>query len=425
MKRRAFVLGAAGAAAAGGALAWLWPEQGLLNPCLGDMPQQLREHEQIAAAWEGIEPQRVWDCHVHLIGVGDSNRGPWIHPNMTSWAHPLDSAQRLVLLDASCADDRPAEVDARYVERVHSLADALPPGAKLILLAFDHTYTDQGRRDLDASAFHTPDRYAYAVARAHPQRFEWAASIHPYRADSVEALEWATEHGARLLKWLPAAMGIDPASARCDRFYAALARLDVPLLTHAGEEKTVQGAAEPALGNPLRLRRALEHGVRVIVAHCASLGHAVDLDRGPHGPPMASFDLFARMMDEPGSAGRLYGDISAVTQVNRASALPRIVERTDWHSRLLNGSDYPLPGVLPLISVRRLVDLGLLEATAASALLPVRAHNPLLFDFMLKRMLRVREARLAADVFHTRDFFHTGSRSAAAAEGAAGTGSAR
>ena len=26
----------------------------------------------------------------------------------------------------------------------------------------------------------------------------------------------------------------------------------------------------------------------------------------------------------------------------------------DWHSRLLNGSDYPLPGIVPLYSMSRL-----------------------------------------------------------------------
>jgi mannonate dehydratase len=226
-----------------------------------------------------------------------------------------------------------------------------------------------------------------------------------------------------MVKWLPSAMGIDPASARCDSFYAALAHRGIALLTHAGEEKAVHGAAAHGYGNPLKLRRALDRGVRVIVAHCASLGHDVDLDRGPNAPATGSFELFARLMDEPGSVGRLYGDISAITQVNRpAAVLRRIIERTDWHARLLNGSDYPLPGVMPLISVGRLVDLGLLERSAARMLLPLRAHNPLLFDFVLKRMLRAGDARLAASVFHTRDFFLNAAQGAAAAEASAGSG---
>jgi len=100
------------------------------------------------------------------------------------------------------------------------------------------------------------------------------------------------------------------------------------------------------LGNPLRLRRALDHGVRVVVAHCASMGQDRDTDRGANGPATDSFELFARLMDEPRFVGRLYGDISAMTQTARAGApLAQVIQREDWHARLLNGSDYPLPGV--------------------------------------------------------------------------------
>jgi len=66
-------------------------------------------------------------------------------------------------------------------------------------------------------------------------------SIHPYRRDAVAALENAVAHGARAVKWLPSAMGIDPASPKCDAFYRSLAQLHVPLICHAGEEMAVDG----------------------------------------------------------------------------------------------------------------------------------------------------------------------------------------
>jgi mannonate dehydratase len=37
-------------------------------------------------------------------------------------------------------------------------------------------------------------------------------------------------------------------------------------------------------GATLRLRRALDHGVRVVIAHCASLGEDQDEDRGRTAP---------------------------------------------------------------------------------------------------------------------------------------------
>ncbi|TSA15251.1 MAG: amidohydrolase, partial [Betaproteobacteria bacterium] len=250
-------------------------------------------------------------------------------------------------------------------------------------------------------------RYAAQIARRYAAHFEWVASVHPYRRDSVAQLEAAVAEGARAVKWLPAAMGMDPASKLCDPFYAAMARLDLPLITHAGLERALKGPDVQELGNPLRLRRALDHGVRVVVAHCASMGQDRDIDRGANGGAIGSFELFARLMDEPRYVGRLYGDISAMTQTARAgAALSQIIQREDWHARLLNGSDYPLPGVFPLYSIDYLSELGYIDASAVPLFRSLREYNPLLFDFVLKRSLRAGGKRLAAGVFETRAFFN-------------------
>jgi predicted TIM-barrel fold metal-dependent hydrolase len=407
MKRRSLLLSAGCVATVGAFAAWkFWPSEGLANPCQAALPEPLAHHPVVAAAWEDIPPAQMWDAHVHLVGTGDSDSGIWTNPQLESLANPVQYAQRLFFLNAGCVHDAPGRVDQAYVERMHNLVDGLRPGAKLILLAFDHTYDEDGKRDEARSAFHTPDEYAQRMASVHSRYFEWACSVHPYRRDCVQALEWAAARGARAVKWLPAAMGMDPSSARCDPFYAALARLDLPLLSHAGLERAVHGSDRQDYGNPLKLRRALEHGVRVVVAHCATMGQDRDLDAGPQGPLLPSFELFARMMDEPRSAGRLYGDLSAVTQANRAGpALARIIERTDWHERLLNGSDYPLPGILPLFSLERLVQQSFLRPAVVPVLQEIRARNPLLFDFVLKRELRAGGKRLSPAVFRTRRFF--------------------
>src|SRR5262249_58720881 len=87
-----------------------------------------------------------------------------------------------------------------------------------------------------------------------------------------------------------------------------------------GEEKAVHGGALSELNNPLRLRRPMDQGVRVIIAHCASLGENIDIDRGPNGPDADGFVLFERLMNEPPYQGRLYDDISAVTPANRTES---------------------------------------------------------------------------------------------------------
>ena len=395
------------AAGAAGAAAWrYWPEEGFWNPCLAQLPRRLAEHELVRAAWQDIDAAQVWDAHAHLVGTGDSGSGIAINPRMESLLNPAQYARRLFFLNAGCVHDNPGSVDRAYIERMRNLLEGMRPGVKLLLFAFDRTHDEQGRPDHERSGFYVPNPYARDVARDHPEIFEWVASIHPYRADAVEALEHAKRDGARAVKWLPAAMGMDPGSSLCDRFYAALAASGLPLISHAGLERAVMGSDIQEFGNPLRLRRALDAGVRVVVAHCASMGEDRDLDRGASGPYVESFALFARMMDEPRYQGRLFGDISAMTQRNRAGpALATVIERSDWQARLLNGSDYPLPGVMPIFSIDTLVSLGLLESAAVPVLREIRAHNPLLFDFVAKRRLRSHGRAFSARVFETRRFF--------------------
>jgi uncharacterized protein len=378
----------------------------LWNPCLARLPRRLAEHAIVRRAWQGIDAARMWDSHAHLVGTGDSGSGIVVNPRMESLLHPGQYARRLFFLNAGCAHGSPSGVDRAYVERMHNLLDGMRPGAKLILFAFDRAHDEDGREDRDRSAFYVPDAYARDMAKAHPQYFEWAASIHPYAPDALQRLEHAKADGARAVKWLPAAMGIDPASKKCDAFFEGLRTHGMPLVSHAGEERAVLGSDRHDFGNPLRLRRALDAGVRVVVAHCASMGDDRDLDKGPQADYVDSFLLFSRLMEERRYEKHLFGDISAITQVNRAGpALARIVREEAWHARLLNGSDYPLPGVMPIFSVDYLASLGLIEESIAPVLTEIRAHNPLLFDFVLKRHLRSGGRSLSRAVFETRGFF--------------------
>ena len=405
MTRRGF-LGALGMGAAGVASWKYWPEQGWSNPCLPGLPDRVMQHPLMQTVWANLDTAQVWDSHVHLIGSAAAGNGAWFSPDMDSPRHPLLMAQKAFYMNAACAADASGQLDASYVARLLSQLATLPAGFKTLLFAFDMAHDEHGQPDPGQSIFFVPNAYAAQIAQAHPARFEWAASIHPYRADCVDALQSAVAHGARAIKWLPSAMGIDPQSPRCDRFYAALAAANLPIISHAGRELAVAGGNQD-FGNPLRLRRALDHGVRVVLAHCASDGDDRDLDRGANGSYVRSFDLFARLMDEPRYATLLHADISALTQLNRAWALKTVLQRPDWHPRLLNGSDYPLPGVMPLFSATHMADLGLLDRAAVPWLQQIRAHNPLLFDFALKRLLRHGQSAFPASIFETRRFFES------------------
>ncbi|MCK5877980.1 MAG: amidohydrolase family protein, partial [Candidatus Marithrix sp.] len=342
---------------------------------------------------------KIWDGHIHLVGLGDTNSGIWVNPKSSNLLNIKQYAQFRFYLNASCpTPDMP--VDNGFVERLKSLQWGR--GVKFILLAFDHSYDEHGKRLIEKTAFYTPNNYAAKIHQQFPDTFEWLASIHPYRKDCVEALEDAFIKGARGVKWLPPVMGMDPASPLCDRFYKALAHWGIPLLCHCGDEKAVAGTNTQAYGNPLSLRRALEYGVKVIVAHCASLGKNIDTDKGKNGPLVSNFDLFARLMDEKPYDNLLFGDISAVTQTERVFSLKTLITRTDWHPRLLYASDYPLPGIIPLVSLRQLQNENYITESQASILEQVRHYNPLLFDFVLKRHLRVGKQGFNKVIFHTR-----------------------
>jgi mannonate dehydratase len=408
MTRRGFLgtLGVLGLSALG-ATAWkYWPEQGWVNPCLSGLPDSVTQHPLMQTVWGGLDPAQVWDSHVHLIGSKAGGNGAWFSPDMDSPRHPVLMVQKTAYMNAACVADAPDQLDASYLVRLLDQLAMLPTGFKTLLFAFDMAHDARGQPEPAKSIFYVPDAYASQLAHAYPARFEWAASIHPYRADCIDALQSAVAHGARAIKWLPSAMGIDPQSPRCDRFYAALAAANLPLITHAGRELAVPGGNQD-FGNPLRLRRALDHGVRVVLAHCASDGDDIDTDRGAHGSRVRSFELFARLMDEPHYATLLHADISALTQLNRAWALKAVLQRQDWHARLLNGSDYPLPGVMPLFSASDMAARGLLDPAAVPWLQQIRAHNPLLFDFALKRLLRIDQTAFPASVFETRRFFES------------------
>jgi mannonate dehydratase len=360
--------------------------------------------ELVARALAGLEHGTILDHHVHLAGLGSDGSGCAVDPRVFSWLHPRKRVQFLFYMDAAGVRSR-EHADRELVERLAALASAAPQPIRCALLAFDRARSEAGAPDAQRSELYVPNEWAARVAAERPQLFVPVISVHPYRADAPQELErWAAQ-GAHLVKWLPNSMNIDPADPRCDAFYEKLAAHDMTLLVHTGEEQAVDSDELQELGNPLRLRRALQHGVRVIAAHCGSLGQGLDLDHPGRGR-VPNFELFLRLMDEPRAKGELWGELSAVVFRNRdPNVLRTLLERRDLHARLVHGSDYPLPAIRVLISTGKLVQQGFLTATEREALDEVREYNPLLFDLVLKRTLHGPHGeRFADEVFLARDW---------------------
>jgi uncharacterized protein len=298
---------------------------------------------------------RVLDIHVHLLGVGTGGSGCWMHPRMRRSVQVRAGlwSYRLSLSDP--------ELDQRYVHYLLTRIRSAGFLRQAVVLAKDWTCTAAGEADHEHTPFYVPNEYAARLARAAPELL-FGASIHPYRPDALEALDRATEDGAVLVKWLPNTQGIDLRDPRSRAFCRRMAELRMPLLVHSGEEGATFAATQE-LGDPAHLVAPLEQGVTVIAAHLASYGQTA-------GEP--NLERLVRMFPR---WPNLFADTSALTLITRWRALLDLAGRTELHSRLVHGSDFPIPPAATLFFGR----MGLGDWWRAW-----RRENPFRRDFEIK-----------------------------------------
>jgi uncharacterized protein len=167
------------------------------------------------------------------------------------------------------------------------------------------------------------------TARAYPDEFLAGPSISPQRQDSVEEVHRCADAGAVLVKVLPNAQHFNPADPKYKTFYRALVERKLPFLSHVGYELTLIGR-DQSLGDPDRLRTALDEGVTVIAAHACSYGLMV------YEKFLPTFHDLAKRYPN------FYADISALTLPNRLRMLFHLRRHPELHNRLIFGTDYPL-----------------------------------------------------------------------------------
>ncbi len=354
----------------------------------------------IRDAFAPFKGDTLVDNHVHIIGLGNSSSGIEIHADMQSVIHPFKFTRFNYFLDAAGVEDK-TQADEQYIVRLRYQMAGVPVPFQVLTLALDRHYLEDGEVDEAETEIYIPNQYVVDLSQQYAGQILPAVSIHPYRKDAVMALEKWAARGVRVVKWVPNAMGIDPASELCDPFYEAMQRLDMVLLSHAGTEMAIDSQGRQHLGNPLLLRRPLQAGVKVIVAHCAVSGKSIDLD-DPQQAKVENFKLFMRLFDDPDYQDLLYADISAMTLLNQIGApLKVILARPDLHTRLLYGSDYPLPAVSILNNNTALSYLGYLDRDILPALEEIQNRNPLLYNFVLMRSLEHPEtgARFSEALF--------------------------
>jgi predicted TIM-barrel fold metal-dependent hydrolase len=226
--------------------------------------------------------------------------------------------------------------------------------------------------DTNRTEVYVPNEFVAEAAATH-RNLLFGASVNPYRHDALERLMWAKEHGAVLVKWIPSIMQIDPSDPRLIPFYQKLIELNLPLLTHAGKERSFSSSAD-ALCDPCRLELPLSLGVTVIAAHIASTGSYEG---------QRSSERLATMMTQ---YTNLYSDISSLTQLNKLRFMREALSTPELSGRLIYGSDFPLINTLLVspwyyacrLSPRQLIAIA-------------RERNPWDADVKLKQALGVKQ----------------------------------
>jgi len=272
----------------------------------------------------------VTDYHVHVAGIGAGDSGCFISPSLR------ESYKFGIYLEAMgvSLEEIEQEGDQLIFQRLSERLARSRYVRDAVVLALDGVIVE-GQLDPSQTEFYVPNAFVSEGTAAHAN-LRYGASINPYRSDAIPRLRQAKQDGAVLIKWIPSIMMIDPADPQLEAFYREMARLELPLLSHTGQERSFTRARDE-LADPIRLAYPLELGVTVIAAHVATTG----ITEGE-----SNFERLLPMFER---YPRLYADISSLTQVNKLGYLRKVVQRPDLDGRLIYGTDWPLP-FFPLVS---------------------------------------------------------------------------
>ncbi|MDH5668048.1 MAG: amidohydrolase family protein [Nitrospira sp.] len=264
------------------------------------------------------------DCHVHLAAFPDGGNGCYISPKILK--SPLF---RYLLWKHQLSPDKPHEANQKYLNDLLTELRASRFVQKAVILGMDGMYDGNGRLVKEHTDFLIGNDYVLNTTKAHPDELSAGVSINPQRRDAVEEIHRCADAGAVLVKVLPNAQQFNPADPRYKPFYRALAERKLPFLSHVGYEFSLIGK-DQSVGDPDRLRLALDEGATVIAAHACSYG-------------LMLYEKFIPTLHEfVQRYPHFYADISALTLPNRFRMLLYLRKHQELQGRLLFGTDYPL-----------------------------------------------------------------------------------
>ncbi|MBE9547799.1 MAG: amidohydrolase family protein [Proteobacteria bacterium] len=308
----------------------------------------------------------IIDTHVHIAGLGYGGSGAFVSEEME------DSYKFDIYLDAFgvSRDELEKHGDQIIVQRLAETIRASTKVSGAIVLAMDGVINQDGELDKEKTQVYLPNDYVALETAKYPELY-FGASINPYRKDALQRLEKVKRQGAKLIKWIPNIQHIDPSDPLLVPFYKKMVELDLPLLCHAGQERSFDSAIDE-YGDPTRLELPLLLGVTVIAAHIATTGETEDVSNYERLLPMFS------------KHPNLYSEISSLTQLNKLGYLNMAITERELEGRLLYASDYPLVNMILVSPYYFPLNLTIEQMNEISSI-----NNPWDRDVALKQALGV------------------------------------
>ncbi len=276
--------------------------------------------------------ENIIDMHVHFGAPDDPDSGCY-------WSSEFEkTAAYLAILMITGSLFRKMDINRvrnHLLEKIHTSEYI----KQAVFLAMDEVYDAWGKRHKEWTHLHVPNDFLASLVK-NDERLLFACSIHPYRSDWEEQLDQALQEKTVMCKWIPSSQQIDPGHDKCLPLYRKLAKHRLPLLCHTGPEYAIPTSDKSynQFNNPRHLRRALDEGVRVIMAHCA-LPYFWFLDADYQD----DFNEFLMLVEQADRKGwELYADVSAIATPLRAPYIDRVLKNVP-PQRILFGSDYPIP----------------------------------------------------------------------------------
>lgn len=273
--------------------------------------------------------KNIIDYHCHVAGIGYGS-GCFISKKL------LHSYKFIYYLRALGVTKKELKEfgDSLVIERLSRKILDSKYVSHAVVLAMDGVVRD-GELDMEQTEMYIPNDYLLEELKKYPNLL-FGASINPFKSDSLKLLEWVKENGAVLIKWIPSIMQVDPSNKKIVSFYEKMVELDLPLLTHTGQERSFTGAHDHFC-DPLKIELPLKIGVKVIAAHIATTGKSEGQD---------NFERILSLFDK---YPNLYADISSLTQINKLGYLKKALKVACLKNRLIYGTDWPLQS-FPVVS---------------------------------------------------------------------------